>query len=74
MLPEAYGYSEWYTDDSPKPKKARMSKSTMKTMIFAIFDSTGGVHIEFVSQDQTVNAAYYVDMPERHLRYLTTPS
>lgn len=57
--------SEWHTDQSPKPKKARMSKSKVKTMLIVFFDSKGVVHKEFVPQGQTVNAAYYVDVLER---------
>ena len=39
---------EWYTANSPRPKKARMSKSKIKLMIICFFDSQGIVHKEFV--------------------------
>jgi hypothetical protein len=39
-----------------------MSKSQMKTMIFTFFDIKGNIHFEFISQGQTVNQAYYVEV------------
>ncbi|GFV19177.1 protein GVQW3 [Trichonephila clavipes] len=41
---------EWHTKSSPRPKKARMSKSCIKTMIIVFFDIRGIVHYEFVLQ------------------------
>jgi len=46
---------EWHTSASPHPKKARMSKSKMKSMLICFFDSQGIVHTEFVPEGQTVN-------------------
>ncbi|UYV78712.1 hypothetical protein LAZ67_16002510 [Cordylochernes scorpioides] len=43
-----------YTKSSPRPKKARMSKSRIKTMIIVFFDIRGIVHCEFVPQGQAV--------------------
>ena len=40
--------SEWHTSASPRPKKARMSKSKVKTMLIVFFDIKGIVHHEFV--------------------------
>ena len=40
---------------TPRPKKARMSKSKIKTMLICFFDSQGVVHNEFVPPRQTVN-------------------
>ena len=37
-----------------RPKKARMSKSKIKTMLICFFDSQGVVHKEFVPPGQTV--------------------
>jgi len=56
---------EWHTKSSPRPKKARMSRSTVKTMIIAFIDSRGIVHKEFVSPGQTVNHAFYKDVLEQ---------
>jgi hypothetical protein len=41
-------------------KRARMSKSQMKTMFSTSFDIKGTVHFDFIPQGQTVNKAYYV--------------
>jgi len=57
--------AEWHTSASPKPKKARMSKSKVKTMMTVFFDARGVVHKAFLPQEQTVNAAYYMDVQER---------
>jgi len=56
--------AEWHTKSSPRPKKARMSKSWVKTMIIVFFDSRGIVHKEFVPSGQTVNHAFYKDVLE----------
>ncbi|GFW18654.1 protein GVQW3 [Trichonephila clavipes] len=53
---------EWHTKSSPRPKKARMSKSCIKTMIIVFFDIRGIVHCEFVPQGQTVNSAFYLEV------------
>lgn len=57
--------SEWLTPTSPRPKKARMSKSKVKTMLIVFFDAKGLVHKEFVPQGQTVNSTYYVQVLDR---------
>jgi len=57
--------SEWHTKSSPRPKKARMSRSKVKTMIIVFFDSCGIVHKEFVTPGLTVNHAFYKDVLER---------
>ena len=38
---------EWHTANFPHPKKARMSKSKIKSMLICFFDSQGIVHKEF---------------------------
>jgi len=45
---------EWHTANSPRPKKARMSKSKIKSMLVCFFDSQGIIHKEFVPPGQTV--------------------
>jgi len=57
--------AEWQTESSPRPKKARMSRSRVKTMIIDFFDSRGIVHKEFVPPGQTVNHAFYKDVLKR---------
>ena len=41
-------------ENSPHPKKARMSRFSMKIMIIVFFDSRGIVHKEFVPPGQTI--------------------
>jgi hypothetical protein len=42
--------------------RARMSKSQMKIMLFTFFDIKVNVYLEFITQGQTVNQAYYVEI------------
>ena len=56
---------EWHTSASPRPKKAKMSKSKIKSTLICFFDSQGIVHTEFVPQGQTVNQFYYREILER---------
>ena len=51
---------EWHTANSSRPKKARMSKSQIKTMLI-FFDSQGMVQKEFVPPGQTVNQIIWRD-------------
>lgn len=57
--------SEWHTTKSPRPKKARMSKSKVKVMLIVFFDVRGVVHSEFVPEGQTVNADFYLEVLKR---------
>ncbi|UYV82399.1 WDR20 [Cordylochernes scorpioides] len=57
--------SEWHTPASPRPKKARMSKSRVKTMLIVFFDKRGLSHKEFVPQGKTVNAEFYKEVLRR---------
>ena len=50
---------QWKTAESPRPKKARMSKSKIKVMLIAFFDRKGLVHHEFVPEGETVNQYFY---------------
>ena len=56
---------EWHTANSPRPKKARMSKSKIKCMLICFMDSTGIIHKEFVPPGQTVNQHFYREVLER---------
>jgi len=56
---------EWHTANSPCPKKSRMSKSKIKSMLICFFDSQGIVHKEFVPPGQTVNQTFYREVLER---------
>lgn len=55
---------EWHTSSSPRPKKCRMSKSKIKTMLICFFDRKGIVHKEFVPPGQTVNKVFYKSVLE----------
>ncbi|UYV64446.1 hypothetical protein LAZ67_3000731, partial [Cordylochernes scorpioides] len=57
--------SEWHTPASPRPKKARMSKSRVKTMLIVFFDKRQEIHKEFVLQGKTVNAEFYKEVLRR---------
>ena len=47
---------------SPRPKRARQSKSTHKLLIIPFFDSTGMIYMHWVPTGQTVNKEYYVEV------------
>ena len=54
--------SQWKHAGSPRPKKARRSKSTHKLLMIPFFDSTGIIYIYWVPTGQTVNKKYYVEV------------
>ena len=65
-----YGYdletkrqsSHWKHAGSPRPKKARQSKSTHKLLMTPLFDSTGMIYMHWVPNGQTFNKEYYVEV------------
>ena len=54
--------SQWKHAGSPRPKKARQSKSTHKPLMIPFFDSTGVIYMHCVPTGQTVNKEYYVEV------------
>ena len=54
--------SQWKHADSPRPKKARQSKSTHKLLMIPFFHSTGMIYMHWVPTGQTVNKEYYVEV------------
>jgi len=68
-----YGYDpktkrqslQWKRASSPRPKKARQSRSKVKTMLTVFFDYEGVVHHEFAPRGQTINKEYYVKVLSR---------
>ena len=46
---------EWRSKESPRPKKACMSKSKVKCILVCCFDSMGIVHKEWVPAGQSIN-------------------
>ena len=53
--------SQWKHAGSPRPKKARQSKSTHKLLMIPFFDSTGIIYMHWVPTEQTVNKEYYFE-------------
>jgi hypothetical protein len=56
---------QWKTPAFPRLKKARMTKSQVKTTPITFFDSMGTVQFEFNLQNQTVNQVYFVESSTR---------
>ena len=54
--------SQWKHAGSPRPKKARQSKSTHKLLMIPFFDSTDMLYMHWVPTGQTVNKEYYVEV------------
>ena len=59
--------AEWKAPNEPKPKKSRMEKSKIKTLLITFYDSKGIIHKEFVPPGKTVNAVYYLGVMKRLL-------
>ncbi|XP_054717601.1 histone-lysine N-methyltransferase SETMAR-like [Uloborus diversus] len=57
--------AEWHTTASPSQKKARMSKSRVKSMLIVFFDVKGVVHHEFVPPGKTVTGQFYKEVLQR---------
>ena len=55
---------QWKSPGSPRPKRARMQKSKLKTLI-CFFDQEGIGHREFVPPAMTVNADFCCDVLRR---------
>ena len=60
--PETKRQSSQWKHGSPRPKKARLSKSTHKLLMIPFFDSTGMIYMHWVPTGQTVNKEYYVEV------------
>lgn len=68
-----YGYdpetklqsSQWKSPSSPRPKKARMSKSSVKTMLIVFFDINGIVHSEYIPTGTSITQYVYLDILRR---------
>jgi histone-lysine N-methyltransferase SETMAR len=52
---------QWKTTRSPRPKKAQMSKSKIKTMLIVFFDIQG-IMTQQVPPGQTMNQTYYIEL------------
>jgi histone-lysine N-methyltransferase SETMAR len=58
-------FMEWRMKNSPRPKKPRMSKSKIKTMLICLFDIRGTIHFESVPKGTTVTQIFYVEVLKR---------
>jgi len=56
---------QWKTQNSPWPKKARISQLQVKTMFVCFFDHKVIVHYEFIAQGQMVNQQSYLEVLTR---------
>ena len=54
--------SQWKHAGSPRPKKAKQSKTTHKLLMITFFHSTGMIYMHWVLTRQTVNKEYYVEV------------
>ena len=54
--------SQWKHAGSPRPKKARQSKSTHKLLMILFIDSTGIIYMHWVPTEPTVNKEYYFEV------------
>ena len=63
FIPESQQSSrEWRHTSSPKPKRARRSRTAGKAMATFFWDWQGVVHVDFLTDARTVKAAYYSDL------------
>jgi len=54
--------AEWWSPEEGNPKKSRLMKSKIKTMLISFYDSKEIIHKEFVPSGSTVNAKYYLNV------------
>ncbi|UYV83854.1 hypothetical protein LAZ67_X000432 [Cordylochernes scorpioides] len=57
--------SQWIERGEPKPKKARFTKSKVKTLLVTLFDINGLVHHEFIPFGRTINQEVYLGIMRR---------
>ena len=54
--------SQWKHAGSPRPKKARQSKSTHNLLMITFFDCTAVIYMHWVPTGQIVKKEYYVEV------------
>ena len=57
----------WKSPEDSPPRKVRLQKLKVKTMLITFFDSEGMIHKEFVPEGSTVNEQSYLGMMQRLL-------
>ena len=68
-----YGYdpetkaqsSQWKSPESPRPKKARQSRSNVKVILTLLSEHEGVVHHEYAPPGQTITKDYYIEVFRR---------
>jgi len=68
MTPKKRKSVEWHTLASPRPMKAGINKSKIKTTVIVFFDIKGLVHHEIVPHGTTINTKFYVEVLKRFKR------
>lgn len=63
--------AEWVGAEDQRPKKLRLQKSRVKTLLTVFFDSKGIIHKEFTPQGQTITGQYYLGVLDRLLKRIT---
>ena len=53
---------QWRHPSSPKPKKAKATFTTEKTFASCFWDIRGVLHIDFLTEQRTINAEYYSNL------------
>jgi len=56
---------EWVGETSRQPKKLKLQRSRIKTMLIIFFDSQGVVHKEFVPVEKRINTEFYKGVMDR---------
>ena len=54
--------TQWKHTFSPRPEKARMTKSQEKAIVIPFFDYQGLIHVEWVPEGQSVNKEYCLEV------------
>ena len=60
--------AEWRHEGSPQSQKFRHNTSPVKLMVILVCDAQGVILCHFVPHGETVNAQYYAEYLQNHLR------
>lgn len=56
---------EWHHTISHSPKKIKVQLSARKFMAIVFRDATGSIHMNFLTEERTINAVYYCELLEK---------
>jgi hypothetical protein len=62
---------QWTPKSSPRPKKFRLQKSKIETMLIIFFDKQPVIRKRTVSEGQTVNTAFFAEVIGRWLKRIS---